>query len=49
MSDIARVYASGQEKALGGQTGGTVAQNGKELAHQGNANLGHDYKDDRTK
>lgn len=49
MSDLARVYASGHEPAIGGQTGGLVAVNGKELAHEGNAGLGHDYKDDRTK
>lgn len=49
MSDIARVYANGQEPAKGGQTGGLPYANGSEKAHAGNANLGHDYKDDRTK
>lgn len=49
MSDIARVYPSGQEPAKGGQTGGLPYPNGQEKAHPGNANLGHDYKDDRTK
>lgn len=49
MSDIARVYPNGQEPAKGGQTGGLPEQNGKEKAHTGNSNLGHDYKDDRTK
>ncbi len=49
MSDIARVYAPGTEPAKGGQTGGQPYPNGKELAHTGNGNLAHDYKDDRTK
>lgn len=49
ISDIARVYPSGQEPAKGGQTGGQPEQSGKEKAHVGNANLGHDYKDDRTR
>ena len=49
MSDIARVYPNGQEPAKGGQTGGLPYGNGKELAHPGNANLAHDYKDDRTR
>lgn len=49
MSDIARVYPNGKEPALGGQTGGLPYANGKELAHAGNANNSHDYKDDRTK
>lgn len=49
MSDIARQYPPGQEKAVGGGTLAVVAVNGKELAHQGNGNLAHDYKDDRTK
>ena len=49
MSDIARVYPPGQEKAIGGQTGGQPYPAGKELAHAGNGNLAHDYKDDRTK
>jgi hypothetical protein len=49
VSDIARVYPNGQEPAKGGQTGGQPEQNGKEKAHVGNASLGHDYKDDRTK
>lgn len=49
MSDIARVYPPGQEKALGGQTGGMPEVAGKEKAHVGNAGLGHDYKDDRSR
>ena len=49
MSDLARVYPPGQEKAIGGQTGGLPYPAGKELAHAGNADKGHDYKDDRTK
>jgi hypothetical protein len=49
ISDIARVYPAGSEKALGGQTGGQPEVNGKEKAYIGNANLGHDYKDDRTR
>lgn len=49
MSDIARVYAAGQELAKGGQTGGLPYPNGQEKAHVGNSNNGHDYKDDRTK
>lgn len=49
MSDLARVYPNGQERALGNQTGGTPEANGAEKATHKNANLGHDYKDDRTK
>jgi hypothetical protein len=49
MSDIARVYPSGQEPAKGGQTGGQPEVNGKEKAHAGNASLAHDYWDNRTK
>lgn len=49
MSDLARVYPSGQEPAKGGQTGGLPYANGKELAHTGNSNLAHDYRDDRAK
>jgi hypothetical protein len=44
-SDIARVYASGSEPAKGNQTGGTPAQNGKELAHTGNSSNAHIYQD----
>ena len=47
MSDIARQYPPGQEKAIGGQTGGLPYPTG--LAHAGNGNLAHDYKDDRTR
>jgi hypothetical protein len=49
MSDIAKVYPNGQEKALGNQSGGQPYPNGQEKAHPGNANLGRDYKDDRTR
>lgn len=49
MSDVARVYPAGQEKALGGQTGGQPEVPGKEKANVGNSNLAHDYKDDRTR
>ena len=41
MSDLARVYPNGQELAVGGQTGGTVAVNGKEMATPGNSGLAH--------
>lgn len=49
MSDIARVYPSGQEPAKGGQTGGVPEVNGQEKATVKNSDRGHDYKDDRTK
>ena len=49
MSDLARQYPPGQEPAKGGQTGGLPYPAGKELAHSGNGDKGHDYKDDRTK
>lgn len=49
MSDIARVYASGQEPAKGGQTGGLPYPAGQEKAHTGNSDKGHDYRDDRTR
>jgi hypothetical protein len=49
VSDLARVYPPGQEKALGGQTGGMPEVNGAEKATVKNSNLAHDYKDDRTK
>jgi hypothetical protein len=49
VSDLARVYPNGQEKALGGQTGGQPEQNGKEKATASNSGLGHDYKDDRSR
>jgi hypothetical protein len=49
VSDLARVYANGQELAKGNQTGGTPEVNGSEKATSKNSNLGHDYKDDRTK
>ena len=49
MSDIARVYANGKEPALGGQDLAKPEVAGKEKAQVGNANLGHDYKDDRTR
>ena len=48
-SDIARQYPPGKEPAIGGQTGGLPASNGKEIASQSNGSLAHDYKDDRTK
>lgn len=49
MSDIARVYPNGKELAIGGQTGGVPEVPGKEKATGKNADLGHDYKDDRTR
>lgn len=49
MSDLARVYPNGKELAIGGQTGGLPAANGKEPATVANADKGHDYHDDRTK
>lgn len=49
ISDLARVYPNGQEKAIGGQTGGLPEVSGKEKATVNNSSLGHDYKDDRTK
>ena len=49
MSDVAQVYPSGKEKAIGGQTGGLPYPAGKELAQNGNGDKGHDYHDDRTK
>lgn len=49
MSDIARVYPPGQEKAIGGQTGGQPYPAGKEPATVLNGDKGHDYRDDRTK
>lgn len=49
MSDLARVWPNGQEKALGGQTGGLPEVNGKEKATIANSSLAHDYRDDRTK
>jgi hypothetical protein len=48
-SDMARQYPPGQELAKGGQTGGLPYPNGQEKAHNGNGNLAHDFKDDRTK
>lgn len=44
-SDIARVYANGQEPAQGGKDLDTPKANGKELAHIGNQHLGHNYGD----
>jgi len=49
MSDIGRQYPTGQEPAKGGQNLSVSYPNGQEKAHQGNANLAHDYKDDRTR
>ena len=49
MSDIARVYANGKELAIGNQTGGLPAVNGKELATAANGSLSVDHHDDRTK
>jgi hypothetical protein len=49
VSDLARVWPAGQEKALGGQTGGLPEQSGKEKATVANSSLGHDYRDDRTR
>lgn len=48
-SDIARQYPSGAEPAKSNPNAGLQYGPGKELAHQGNANLAHDYKDDRTR
>ncbi len=45
MSDIAKVYANGQEPAKGGQDLARHYPPGKELAHSGNANLAHNYGD----
>lgn len=39
MSDLAKVWPHGSEKALGGQTGGLPYPSGKELAHNGNSSL----------
>jgi hypothetical protein len=41
VSDIAKPSKPGQEMAKGGQTGGTVAPNGQELATVANASLDH--------
>ena len=56
MSDIAKVYAPGKEPGLVSGTAASNAAgaglpevNGKEKATVKNADLGHDYKDDRTK
>jgi len=56
MSDLARQYPPALQPGLYSGTtaanaagSGIPAQNGKELAHNGNRDLGHDYKDDRTK
>lgn len=49
MSDIARQYPPGSEPAKGGGTLSVQYPNGQEKAHQGNSNLAHDYKDDRTR
>ena len=49
MSDLARVWPAGSEPARGGQDLARVYGNGKELATAGNSNLGHDYRDDRTR
>ncbi len=49
MSDIARVYAPGTEPAKGNQNLSVQYPPGLEKATHGNSNLGHDYKDDRTK
>lgn len=56
ISDIAKQYPPALTPGL---VSGTAASNaagagvaqpaGKELAHSGNGNLGHDYKDDRTR
>lgn len=53
MSDLSRVYASGKEPGLIAGTAtsyaagaGVPAANGKELAHAGNSDKGHDYKSD---
>jgi hypothetical protein len=45
MSDIARVYPSGQEPAKGGQDLSKPYPNGKELGHTGNGDKGHNYGD----
>jgi hypothetical protein len=56
VSDLARQYPPALLPGLYSGTAaanaagsGVPAQNGKELAHGGNSNLSHDYKDDRTK
>jgi hypothetical protein len=56
MSALARVYVSGTEPMLVSGTAasnaagaGTPQPNGRELATIGNAALGRDYQDNRTK
>jgi hypothetical protein len=49
VSDIARQYPAGAEPAKSNPNAGLQYAPGKELAHQGNASLAHDYKDDRTR
>lgn len=49
MSDIARVYANGKELAIGGQTGGLPAVNGKEIATVANSSLAVDAHKDLAK
>lgn len=56
MSDIARQYPPGLTPGLIAGTPASVAagaglpeQSGKEKATHSNRDLGHDYKDDRTK
>jgi hypothetical protein len=56
MSDLARVYAPGKELGLIAGTAASIAAgaglpevNGKEKATTKNGDLGHDYKDDRSR
>jgi hypothetical protein len=49
MSDIARVYAPGQEPAKATTTLAVQFPPGQEKASQANQHNGHDYRDDRTK
>lgn len=56
MSDLARVYAPGKEPGLVSGTPASIAAGaglpevpGKEKGSLKNGDLGHDYKDDRSK
>lgn len=49
MSDIARQYPPGQELAKGNQNLAVQYPPGLEKGSHSNKDLGHDYKDDRTK
>jgi hypothetical protein len=56
MSDLARVYAPGKEVGFIAGTPASIAAgaglpevSGREKATSKNGDLGHDYKDDRTR